>query len=106
MPADAVYEALVTAGPGPHRVTIPQGVVTIEEMAVAIDPETGETVVEVYAPHYTDPHIRVINPPRYRPDPAGTIELGLRRWADDPLGALAHLIFQHGGTRVPLGGNA
>lgn len=115
--ANPVYEALILAGPGPHNVVIPEGVVTIEEMTVTLeqvpvgtDPDTGETVtseavvVEVLAPYYTDPHIRIINPPRYRPDPNGTIELGLRRWVDDPLGAVAHLVLQYGGTRVPRQG--
>lgn len=102
--AASVYEILAAVGPGPIRVTIPQGTVTIDEMTVTIDPDTGDTVVEVYTPDFIDPNIRVINPPRYLPDPDGTVELGLRRWQDNPLGALAHLIMQHGGVRVPLRG--
>jgi hypothetical protein len=102
--AASVYDILASAGPGPHRVSISEGVVTIDEITVTIDPDTGNIVVDVYAPDFIDPNIRVINPPRYLPDPDGTVELGRRKWRDDPMGALAHLIMQHGGTRAPLRG--
>lgn len=100
--ADSVADVLRSAGPGPHRLTTPHGPVLIADMTVTVDPDTGATVVEVYSGDFPDPHIRVINPPRYIPDPAGPVEMGGKQWRDDPLAALAHVIAQHGNPHTPM----
>jgi hypothetical protein len=80
-------------------VTTPAGPVTIDRVEVVHDPSTGVDVVEVLAPGFADPHFRVVNPPRFVPDPAGAIILNGHPFRDDPVAALAHVIAQHGGGR-------
>lgn len=101
---DTVKDTLTAAGAGPHRIATPLGPITVTDMTVTVDPETGATVVEVQAGAFTDPHIRVINPPRYVPDPNGPVLMGEKRFRDDPLAALGHVIVQHGGGRPPARG--
>lgn len=60
-------------------------------------PATGDTPthLEVWAPSQNpgdDPHLRIFNPPRYVPDPAGPLEMNGRRFREDPLTAVAELV--------------
>jgi hypothetical protein len=97
--AQAVLAALDARGPGPFTIHTPAGSVTLDRVeVVTVD---GIDVVEVHAanPESGDPHFRVINPPRYVPDPDGDVTMigPGGRFREDPIAALAHLIAQHGG---------
>lgn len=96
--AQAVKAALDERGPGRFTVHTPAGVVAIERVEV-IASKDGADVVEVHAgdPESGDPHFRVVNPPRYVPDPDGDIEINGQRFRDDPIAALAHVVALHGG---------
>lgn len=93
--AQAVKDAVAARGPGRIVIHTPDGTVTVDDVTV-----TG-AVVEVTAPDYADPHFRIINPPRYVPDPDGDVEFlvgdQIHRFREDPLAALGHAIVQHGG---------
>lgn len=94
----AVRDALAVHGHGPHPYRTPDGHVVMTDIRVVTDPDGGD-VVEVYVadPENGDPAFRVINPPRYVPDPDGQVVLNGRRFREDPLAALAHVVAQHGG---------
>lgn len=96
--AQAVRAALTAAGPGPHTFHTPSGTVVLNDVRVVSSP-TGGDVVEIHAdsPENGDPEFRVINPPRFVPDPAGDVIIGGQPFREDPLAALAHVVAQHGG---------
>lgn len=89
---DAVRAAVAARGPGPFTVATPAGPVTINGITI-----TDDGVVEVEAPGFADPHLRIINPPRFVPDPAGDVLINGHPFREDALAALAHVIAQHGG---------
>ena len=95
--AQAVRDAVTARGAGPFTVHTPAGAVRIGRVRVVT--QDGVDVVEVHAegPEGGDPHFRVINPPRFVPDPDGDVEINGQRFREDPLAALAHVIAQHGG---------
>lgn len=95
--AQAVKAALAAQGPGRFSVATPDGTVVIEHAQVVND--GGQDVVELTTadPVGGDPHFRVINPPRYVPDPEGDIVLDGVRFREDPIAALAHVVALHGG---------
>jgi hypothetical protein len=97
--AQAVIDAVAAAGPGPHHMDTPAGPIVLERVALTVDPDSGVTAIEVHADEFADPHIRVINPPRYVPDPNGPVTINGQRFREDPLAALAHVVAQHGGRR-------
>lgn len=96
--AQAVRDALTSRGPGPHTFHTPDGTVIFKSARV-VTAAGGADVVEVHvdSPTNGDPDFRVINPPRFVPDPTGDIILNGLPFREDPLAALAHVVAQHGG---------
>jgi hypothetical protein len=94
----AVKDAVAAHGPGPITEHTPDGTVVMADVKV-----TADDIVEVKVtdPDGGDPHFRIINPPRYVPDPNGDVEIvvgeQVHRFREDPLAALAHVVAQHGG---------
>lgn len=82
-----------------------RGTVRLGPVRIVEASDTEPAVVEVYAhgAESGDPHFRVINPPRYVPDPDGDIEINGRRFRDDPLAALAEIIGLNGGRHKGRG---
>lgn len=97
----AKLEAFTSLGSGPHRLDTPAGVVILDELVATWDSDVGAIVVDIYSGAFTDPHIRIVNPPRYVPDPTGDVVMAERRWRDDPVAATAHVVAQHAGPRTP-----
>lgn len=92
--SQAIKDAVRAHGPGRITIPTPDGTVFMEAVMV-----TADDIIEVQVaePENGDPTFRVINPPRYIPDPSGDIEINGTRFRDDPLAALAHVVAQHGG---------
>lgn len=95
--AQATLAAYEAAGPGPYRIDTPDGTVVIDHVTVSHDNDADVDVVEVHASEFEDPHFRVVNPPRFVPDPNGDVLINGQPFSEDPLVALAHLIVQHAG---------
>lgn len=81
----------------PYVVAVPEGTVTIEQ--VAVHEEDGVEWLEVrVAGDVPDPQFRIYNPPTLAVDPAGEHEVGGRRFTEDPLLALAQVLGMYGGA--------
>lgn len=78
----------------------PGGVVTITDMVYREDP-SGVACIEVNTAdgQGAPPHFRIFNPPILAPDPAGDIEIGGRRYREDPVRAVALSIGLHRSNR-------
>ena len=77
------------------------GEVQFEALLIKTDPQ-GNEYLDVRLRGDTqggDPHFRIWNPPLLVEDPLGDIELGGRKFREDPLGAVAEAIARHGGRR-------
>jgi hypothetical protein len=65
--------------------------------------DSGVPAVEVWVAGETeggDPHFIIVNPPGLAEDPLGPVEVGGRRFREDPLAALAEVVALHGGART------
>src|SRR5262245_59670765 len=77
------------------------GQVELSDGGHKVDPD-GLEYVEVYTAGATvsgDPHFKIWNPPLLVEDPVGEVELGGRRYREDPIGAIAEVIPYHGGRQ-------
>lgn len=98
---EAMKEALRDQ-PGPTTHRTPHGLVTFASVNIIEPTATSPGVMEIQVAgntHRADPAYRVINPPRYVPDPDGDVEINRRRFREDPLAAVAYAIGQAGGAR-------
>lgn len=85
----------------PMAVDSRYGQVQFGSIARKTDPE-GNDYIEVFLRGESesgDPHFRVWNPPLLVEDAQGPIQVGDRRYREDPLSALAEVVARHGGRQ-------
>lgn len=99
----AVKRAHKAAGLGPEDVLAVRTVSGAEVHIAAI--ETHEDGARSYVdvtlagvPEGGDPNFRIVNPPNLVPDPTGDVITERGRFRVDPIGAIAQVIAQNGGS--------